>query len=415
MNILSEKQPERLTAKKAESFFLLLLSSLAVGMAAGMLDAFFGITLLHLDAYRTAHSFLIIPFLPLAGIMIIIIYQQWGKNCLHAIDNVFMAAGGQEGLLPWRIIPLCAGTAWLTHLFGGSAGRIGAAIPIGAVLASHMKTLIHGQKAMHVLLIAGMAGGFSGLFQTPAAAVFFAMEILASNQLEKDALIPALAASWSASLVSSAAGMPRLEFIQHDIIAAHVGTLCTLAACGLLFGAAGGSFAWSLSKARQWLSRSFPSPYKRIFLCGAAVAFLSLLLRGGRYSGLSLPLITAAFTGGLIYPADWIAKYMLTIITRAGGFQGGELMPVLCIGASLGVLLTPLTGLPSGFMAACGVIGVFTGATDTLLAPVCFGMELFGWHDWPWFLIICIMAKSSNFNQGLYTLQKKNSFFRFIR
>ncbi|HAT57103.1 MAG TPA: voltage-gated chloride channel protein [Veillonellaceae bacterium] len=411
MEPLIRKQRTRLLLGKIQSFFLLFLSSAAVGIATGILDSLFGITLLHLDAYRSLYPFLTIPLLPLAGIIIIGTYRKWGGNCFYAMNNVFRAAFGQKEPLPWRTIPFCMGATWLTHFFGGSAGRIGVAIPIGAVLASHMRKFIRGRRTMHILLIAGMAAGFGGLFQTPVAAVFFAMEILAFGRFENDAFFPALAASWSAYFTASELGMPRLALVQHEIIPVHIGVIFILAACGILFGTVGGSFAWSMARTRQCLTYFFPDPYRRIAVCGAAVAILSLLLHSGRYSGLSLSLMTAAFTGGMIYSSDWICKYVMTLVTRAGGFQGGELMPVLCIGASLGVLISPLTGLPPSFMAACGAIGVFTGATNTLLAPVCFGLELFGWDYMPWFFTVCVVAKAVNFNQCLYALQRKNPTF----
>ena len=168
------------------------------------------------------------------GIIIIGTYRKWGGNCFYAMNNVFRAAFGQKEPLPWRTIPFCMGATWLTHFFGGSAGRIGVAIPIGAVLASHMRKFIRGRRTMHILLIAGMAAGFGGLFQTPVAAVFFAMEILAFGRFENDAFFPALAASWSAYFTASELGMPRLALVQHEIIPVHIGVIFILAACGIL-------------------------------------------------------------------------------------------------------------------------------------------------------------------------------------
>ncbi|MFR2687265.1 MAG: chloride channel protein [Roseburia intestinalis] len=62
---------------------------------------------------------------------------------------------------------------WITHLFGGSAGREGVAVQIGAVLSHVLGRRFHLPKDSRVMLITGMAAGFGGLFQTPLTAVFF--------------------------------------------------------------------------------------------------------------------------------------------------------------------------------------------------------------------------------------------------
>lgn len=53
-----------------------------------------------------------------------------------------------------------------------------------------------------MFLITGMAAGFSGLFCTPLAAIFFALEVLVAGKLEYHALIPATVASISAAFTS---------------------------------------------------------------------------------------------------------------------------------------------------------------------------------------------------------------------
>lgn len=90
----------------------------------------------------------------------------------------------------------------------------------------------------------------------------------------------------------------------------------------------------------------------------------------GRYSGLGTNLIEASFAGKEIYFYDWLLKLLLTVATLAIGFQGGEVTPLFAIGASLGVVLANLFGLPIEFVAAAGYISVFGSATNTLIAPI---------------------------------------------
>lgn len=89
------------------------------------------------------------------------------------------------------------------------------------------------------------------------------------------------------------------------------------------------------------------------------MAAASLACHWGRYSGLGTNLITAAFAGGTVYWYDWLAKLLFTVVTLAGGFQGGEVTPLFSIGASLGVWLAPLAGVPAPVAAAAGYCAVF--------------------------------------------------------
>lgn len=74
--------------------------------------------------------------------------------------------------IPLALIPLVMIGTWLTHLFGGSAGREGVAVQIGATLSHYFTKYFHFPKNGKVLLITGMAAGFAGLFQTPLTALF---------------------------------------------------------------------------------------------------------------------------------------------------------------------------------------------------------------------------------------------------
>ena len=92
-------------------------------------------------------------------------------------------------------------------------------------------------------------------------------------------------------------------------------------------------------------------------------------------------LISAALNGDgkvTIMPWDWALKFTLTIATLAAGYQGGEVTPLFSIGTSLGVVLAGILGMPVEPCAALGYAAVFGSATNTLLAPILTGCEVFG-------------------------------------
>ena len=82
------------------------------------------------------------------------------------------------------LIPLVMSGTWITHLFGGSAGREGVAVQIAAALSHAVLGYADFifQKTAALCWITGMAAGFGGLFQTLLTAVFFSMEVIVADK-----------------------------------------------------------------------------------------------------------------------------------------------------------------------------------------------------------------------------------------
>ena len=84
-------------------------------------------------------------------------------------------AAGRD--VPLLLVPLAVGATWLGHLLGASVGREGVAVQIASAGASLLTPALQRQQDRRRLLVAGVAAGFAGLFCTPLAAVFFALEL----------------------------------------------------------------------------------------------------------------------------------------------------------------------------------------------------------------------------------------------
>jgi len=377
-----------------------------IGLVVGMLDALFGEVLILISNFRDSYSVYLIPFLPIAGLIIVYMYKKIGKNTNKGMSLVFSAGNEELQEIPKRMIPLTIIGTWMTHLFGGSAGREGVAVQIGATFSHAIGRKLPYRNASKIMLITGMAAGFGGLFETPFAATFFALEVLVVGKLEYLALFPALIAAFVASYVSHFLGLEKFSINLDVAVTMDSQTIFKMIILGMVFGVVGGLFAYILGYSKQFIGNKIPDLSKRIFFVGILISFLLLIFHMGRYSGLGTSLIAASFSGESIYGYDWLIKFLLTILTLAAGFQGGEVTPIFSIGASLGVWLAPLFGLPVEFVAALGYASVFSSATNTLIAPALIGAEVFGFNYLPYFLLTVCISYIFNGNHSIYKGQK---------
>lgn len=223
------------------------------------------------------------------------------------------------------------------------------------------------------------------------------------------ALYPALIASIVASFTSHALGLEKFAVPLKETLSWTPETLIKVALLGLAFGLAGKLFAVSLSWLKKTVAQVLPNPYIRIALIGAGLSLVLLTLqltKVGTYSGLGTNLIDVAFHQGSAQSYDWILKLLFTVVTISAGYQGGEVTPLFAIGATLGVFLAPMLGLPVLVVAAIGYASVFGSATTTLLAPILIGGEVFGYVNLPFFVIACAIAYCLPKEWSIYSGQK---------
>lgn len=381
--------------------------AILTGVLVGIIDTVFGRGLLTISDFWTGHYLYLIPFLPFAGLLITWLYHHFSETSLKGMTLVFETGQKKREDIPLLLIPLVMSGTWITHLFGGSAGREGVAVQIGAALSHALGRRFHLQKDSRVMLITGMAAGFGGLFQTPLTAVFFSMEVIVAGKIQYEALLPALIASYTAAYTSHTLGLEKFYVPLKDTLEiSDAGMAVRLIVLGIIFGLTGRLFSFLLAKSKKFFGEKIKNPYFRIGVISIPLALILFLLYNGRYSGLGTNLISAAFSGRMIYSYDWILKLLLTILTLAIGYQGGEVTPLFSIGASLGIVLGGILSISPVHCAALGYAAVFAGATNTLLAPVLIGLEVFGANDMVPFLIVCIFAYLVNGDKSIYGAQE---------
>ncbi|HEM5998530.1 TPA: chloride channel protein [Streptococcus suis] len=387
--------------KQATQF---LAFSILIGLIAGLVTTLFGKILLEVGDLRSEFFTYLIPFLPLAGLVIVFVYQKWGREVQAGMGLVFKAGQGENVHISPVLVPLIISTTWLSHLFGASVGREGVAVQLGASLSHWLQKQGFKDLPKDMVTKIGMAAGFAGLFQTPLAASFFAIEVLIVGQYTWTSLPYCLVAAFTASTTSYFLG---LEKFSHAIVTTSFqftdSFKWTLIA--ICFGFVGNLFAWFLAQAKNISTRLLPNPYIKIAIMGIELSILLFYFHQGRYAGLGTNLIEVSLAGEQVFAYDWLLKLLLTCLCLAAGFQGGEVTPLFAIGVSSGAVLAGLLGLPTELVAALGYCAVFGTATNTLLAPIIIGYEVFGANLIPYAIPVLALAYLVNRKQTIYGQQ----------
>lgn len=390
-----------------------VIFSILIGSVVGTIDTIFSLGLNLVGEIREENFKYLIYFLPFIGILIALSYKKYGKGSGKGMGYVFEAAHSENTIIPKRLIPFAIISTWLTHMFGGSAGREGVAVQIGATISNNFanfleKKLSFNLKEMKKILIcSGISAGFSGLFGTPFAATIFSMEVLDMGCIEYRALFPALTSAYIAYFISNLMKITHFHFKVKNIPEANFKNIVLFLLSSLIFAIAGYIFAYSLKKLKKAEFMVKINPIKKIFFGGIILTILLIIAHHGRYSGLGTNLIRDAFNDKVIYSYDWLLKIVLTVFTLAIGFQGGEVTPLFSIGASLGAVLGVYFGLSVQFLAAIGYCAVFASATNTFLSCFMIGIEIFGYDMAGYLFISCAIGYLFSGETSIYDGQKK--------
>ena len=372
---------------------------------------------------REQHQWLIY-LLPIAGVFISWIYTYFGKN-VNAGNNLIIEEIHQPDKgVPARMTPLVLGTTILTHLFGGSAGREGTAVQMGgSIAAAFAKLLTLNVDNKRILLMCGIAAGFSAVFGTPVAGTIFALEVLTIGKIKYDALFPCLIASIIAHITCISCGIQHTHY-SIDFVSSNTNSfsyfsidiflLIKVAIAGVLFGFASFLFRETAHFIKSKTDKLFTKKWMIPIIGGVLVVGISFLLGTTDYLGLGvtspnkdgISIVSAFHTNGANY-FSWFWKLLLTAITLSTGFKGGEVTPLFFIGATLGNTLAILSGSPIDLFAGLGFIAVFAGATNTPIACILMGVELFGGEHVLYYAVACFMAYYFSGHTGIYHAQRK--------
>lgn len=390
-----------------ETLLKWIFLSIIIGIGVGLISAAFSYALELATEFRMAHKYLVLG-LPVGGLAIVALYNVCGQEKNAGTNMVMQLVRDDEDKMPGRIAPLILVSSIITHFFGGSAGREGAALQFGAGIGDWFGRIIHiNESDRKIITLASMSAAFAGLLGTPMAAALFPMEVISVGVMYYSALVPCVFSAFIAQEVSVFLHVRTLTTPYNivDLPNFYSWDTCKFVLLAICFALAGALFCTLMHRTEELYARLFPNRYLRIVVGGCAVALLYFVLRTDAYLGLGSHVIRASFTEPAGYE-QFALKMVFTALTLCAGYKGGEIVPSFFIGATLGSALSTIFGMPVALCAACGMVGVFCAATNCPIASFIIAFELFGGKGMPFYCIVIAISYLMSGYTSLYKEQR---------
>ncbi|WP_338632935.1 chloride channel protein [Afipia carboxidovorans] len=321
--------------------------------------------------------------LPAGGLLNgLLLHYGYRLNTTGFKDTLFAAVHVQAGRMPFLTLPIKPIAAIITLASGGSAGKEGPCSHIGASLGAAIGQVFHLNSELRQRIVAcGVSAGFASVFGTPIAGAIYGVEVLAIGRIRHDFLFPAVIAGIASYQVSLFWGVPYTYYPFAAPPAFSEILFLKIALLGVVCGVISLVFVEMVHRARALRIRmqarfNIWPPLMPLF--GGVLLALLILVIPTEYLGLSLPLMDQALAGEPMPLLGFLWKSLLVAITIGSGFYGGIVTPQFVIGAVAGNALAYWLGLSPLLGAAAGLVSVVAASSNTPVAAILMGVELFG-------------------------------------
>lgn len=381
-----------------------IIFAIIVGAIVGLCGTAFYFALSLVTVLRTQNTWLIF-LLPLGGLGIVAMYR-FLHNEKDTGTNLVISAIHSDDELPLRMAPLIFVSTLITHLFGGSAGREGAALQMGGSIGNALGKLFRfDDKDKHVMIMCGMSAAFSALFGTPMAAAILPMEMVSVGVMYYIALVPCVISSLVAHGIAYSFGVSNEMFIIRSIPKFGIITSIEISVLAILCALVSILFCVLLHKSEDLYKRFFTNPYIRVIAGGCIIIVLTLLVGNQDYNGTGINIIEHCING-TVRPEAFLLKMIFTALTLGAGYKGGEIVPSFFTGAAFGCLFGNQLGFSPTLCTAVGMTAVFCGVTNCPITSLLISFELFGYDGMPYFLLATALSYMLSGYFGLYRSQK---------
>ena len=347
------------------------------------------------------HSPLFVRFLaPLAGgLLLAFMVLRAGRAVAgHGVSRLLEAVTLKGGKVDPEPVLWSAGAAVVTVGSGGSLGREGPMVGLGAMIASWLGTRLGlPSHRVKILVGCGAAAGMAAIYNTPVGGALFAMEVILGN-FALEIFGPIVVASVISTLVGRWAlgslpiyAAPGYKLVSSWELLAYVGL-------GILGALVSVAFVLGIKAVGGLFDRLDLHPALRPITGMALVGAIGIYVPhvyGNGFDTITLALhenLPIALL--LVLP---IAKLLATAFTAGGGGSGGLFTPSMCVGALAGGaygyavhLLFPHATGPYGAYAAVGMAAIAAGTSHAPISSILILFEFTGNYD----LILPLMIAS---------------------
>ena len=356
-------------------FFLAVIAGILVGFAS----AFF---LLTLDAgiarvSRWNYYFFLIPIAFFFSLLLVKKFAPEAKG--HGTEKVIESIHKKSGDMNAKVIPVKLAATLITLISGGSAGKEGPCAQIGAGVASVFAKITRMNKIdRRRFVLCGISAGFSAVFGTPIAGAIFAGEVIFVGRFNYREFLPSLIASYFSFFVTRYFGVKHLIYEIDFVIQSELALVFHMLLLGIFIGVVAIFFITMLNLIEGGIERIPLSPYVKALLGGLVLIIVVVLSGSLDYIGLGTHVIDDALAGNIIRPGSSFIKMFTTSVTLGSGGSGGILTPIFYIGSTAGNLWGQIAGKDLALFSAVGMTAFLAATTNTPLAAILLGIELFG-------------------------------------
>ncbi len=304
-------------------YVLEMVAGFARGPVASLFDRFGAAQLVLLPA--------------IGGLMVGPIVQRFAKEAKgHGVPEVMTALARFGGYIRKRVVSVKVIASSLTIGFGGTAGREGPMVQIGAAIGSLVGQWTRLTTTdLRTLVSCGAAGGVAATFNAPIAGAIFSMEVLI-GRIRTDFLL-VLLTSLSSCLVARyfLGNFPAFMAPTYSLVSPAEVPLYFL--MGTIMGAAATGYLrmlyWSEDVFSRWQFPEWLKPAVGGLMVGLVLRFFPEVY-GSSFEAIESAL-WVRFDADLLW---WlfVAALVANCATLGSGGSGGVFAPSLYMGAMLG-------------------------------------------------------------------------------
>ena len=410
--------------------FIIVGTALLVGLGTGLGAVIFIRMLEEISASSTIVSARIgvVPgtllTMGVAGLLVGIIIDRFASEAKgHGVPEVMEAVAIRGGRIRARVAAAKVLASSLTIGTGGSAGREGPIVQVGAALGSALgQVLRFSEERVSTLVACGAAAGIAATFNAPIAGTIFALEvILGSFTVRYFGAV--VISSVTAAIVSRLMLSERPAFLVPAYPLTHLGEVPIYVVLGVLAALLAIVFIRVLYFAEDVFDGwKVPLPV-RTTVGMLLTAVVGLMLPGREVLGSGLVFTGSSIAENFSLTVQMmaillVAKMLATVFTLGSGNSGGVFAPSLFLGAILGGIvgtvahgLWPTVAVNPGAYAIVGMAAVFAGAARAPITAILIVFEMSG--DYKLILPLMLATVLATFiaerlhPESIYTLKLK--------